>query len=286
MSMARTACTLALALGLVLPTPGLACNTSPDAPLKQQCSGNGVCVGADNTDHTDHTGNTDHAHHVTGSAGTCACDPGWTGDSCSLLDFLPAQANTTCGPACACHGDGSTNASWGGQVVQNPTDGLYYMAVSEFSGGCGLSTWRCNSQIALARSTTPHRPVREAWCGRGELGTQRCHCGHTTLPLWRSPTAGWWRSPRWAMGTAVRPAAWACRPPTARAAATSRAPNRLTTSTRSVQRSVQPPVAPKPPACTMLTEAMPPPPRTRPCSACTTPRPRPPQQWPLFGGVM
>ena len=35
MSMSTHACTLALALGMVLPTPGLACITSPDAPLEQ-----------------------------------------------------------------------------------------------------------------------------------------------------------------------------------------------------------------------------------------------------------
>ena len=50
---------------------------------------------ADNTENTDQTINTDHAHHATGSTGTCACDPGWMGDSCSLLDFLPAQVKPT-----------------------------------------------------------------------------------------------------------------------------------------------------------------------------------------------
>lgn len=125
----------------LLSQPTTACSADPSAPLQSQCGGNG---------------------HCTKSTGVCECRRPWTGPTCELLDFLPAAASTVCGPACAYHGGANGTdtswSSWGGQVVQNPKDKLYYMAVSEFAGGCGLSTWRCNSQIALARSSDPMGP--------------------------------------------------------------------------------------------------------------------------------
>jgi hypothetical protein len=151
MSTLRTVCCSALLLSLpLLPAVDGAsadvdtkatanCSTAAGAPLEMLCGGNGHCA----------------------AGGTCECVKPWTGPTCELLDFLPAPANTSCGPACAYHGDGNQNTSWGGQVVQNPVDKLFYMAVSEFSGGCGLSTWRCNSQVALARSHTPIGPYKK-----------------------------------------------------------------------------------------------------------------------------
>ena len=127
----------------------LACTTTPDSPLEQQCSGNGVCK---------YVGSGSCHKHV----GACSCNAGWTGASCSQLDFLPAMASTPCGAACVYHGgaNGSDTSwtSWGGQVVRNAKDKLYYMAVSEFANGCNLGTWRCNSQVALARSASPGEP--------------------------------------------------------------------------------------------------------------------------------
>ena len=74
-------------------TAARACSAAPGAPLEELCSGNGVCAAG---------------------TGTCTCDAGWAGESCSMLDFLPAAATTSCGPACAYHGDGDKNTSWGG----------------------------------------------------------------------------------------------------------------------------------------------------------------------------
>ena len=123
----------------VVAQPSASCSDEPAAPLEAQCGGNGQCTN-----------------------GACVCRRPWTGPTCELLDFLPAAASTACGPACAYHGglNGTDPSwtSWGGQVVQNPKDKLYYMAVSEFAGGCSLSTWRCNSQIAFARSSDPMGP--------------------------------------------------------------------------------------------------------------------------------
>ena len=138
--LAAAAATLSAAAIGTAAADGVACSADPGAPLEAQCGGNGNCT----------------------AAGVCACRKPWTGPTCELLDFLPAAASTACGPACAYHG--GTNGtdpswtSWGGQVVQNAKDKLYYMAVSEFAGGCGLSTWRCNSQVALARAADPMGP--------------------------------------------------------------------------------------------------------------------------------
>ena len=106
--------------------------------------------------------------------------------------------------------------------MHNPADSLYYMAVSEFQGGCGLSTWRCNSQVALARSKTPMGPFEklgvavESWahnaaivalpdggmaifslgdgysCAPGSLGMPTTNCtngGHCNVPCPKPPHA-------------------------------------------------------------------------------------------------
>ena len=137
---------MALLLRLLLlaaaPAAAAGCSAAADAPLEQRCGGNGHCD----------------------SSGQCACTRPWTGPSCEQLDFLPSPV-TSCGPACAYHGGANGTdeswTSWGGQVVRNPKDHQYYMAVSEFANGCTLSTWRCNSQVALARSSTPLGPFKK-----------------------------------------------------------------------------------------------------------------------------
>lgn len=188
--------TVVLSSGETLPAN---CSNDPGAPVELMCGGNGRCT----------------------PSGVCVCERPWIGPTCEMLDFLPAAASTPCGAACAYHGGGAANTSWGGQVVQNAKDKMYYMAVSEFAGGCGLSTWRCNSQVALARSRTPVGPFQKlgvavnSWahnaaivalpdggmaifslgdgysCAPGSLGMPTSNCtagGHCNIPCPRAPS--------------------------------------------------------------------------------------------------
>jgi len=101
-------------------------------------------------------------------SGTCVCDPSWyddssTNHSCTLLNVRAAPVSA-CGPACAYHGNTTdlsghpvNSSTWGARVIR-AGDGTYRMAVNEYKFGCGLSTWRSNSQIAWAASPTPEGP--------------------------------------------------------------------------------------------------------------------------------
>jgi len=102
-------------------------------------------------------------------SGACACDAPWAdgvGGACTSLVALPAPISA-CGPACAFHGNTTdvsgrpvNSSTWGARVVR-AADGSFRMAVNEYAFGCGLSTWRSNSQIAWAAAATPLGPFRK-----------------------------------------------------------------------------------------------------------------------------
>ena len=85
------------------------------------------------------------------TAGACACDRGWSGASCGLLDLLPVEASS---PA-ATSGQiwppkGLQQSAWGGNVVAGE-DGGFELVVSDL-GACGLEAWQTNSRIVSAKS--------------------------------------------------------------------------------------------------------------------------------------
>jgi len=112
------------------------------------------------------TSNWDCALNGVCTSGSCACDAPWIdgpGGPCTALDMLPAPISS-CGPACAYHGNTTdlsghpvNSSTWGARVLRTP-DGSYRMAVNEYVYGCGLNTWRSNSQIAWTTSSTPMGP--------------------------------------------------------------------------------------------------------------------------------
>jgi len=102
-------------------------------------------------------------------AGECVCDAPWVdgvGGACAQLSMLPAPISA-CGPACAYHGNTTdlsgkpvNSSTWGARVLR-AADGSFRMAVNEYAFGCGLSTWRSNSQIAWATSASPLGPFHK-----------------------------------------------------------------------------------------------------------------------------
>jgi hypothetical protein len=78
------------------------------------------------------------------STSVCVCRPGWTGDDCGQLDFLPAPTiHAFYRP---------TVATWGGSIL--PADGVHYMFLALIEGHCGLNAWQPNSAIYRAVSTS------------------------------------------------------------------------------------------------------------------------------------
>ena len=68
--------------------------------------------------------------------------------------MLPTPTRTP-----AAYGDIPNVSSWGGGVLRGD-DGVYHLWVSEFSHGCGLTSWLNSSLITHATADTPTGPVR------------------------------------------------------------------------------------------------------------------------------
>ena len=77
--------------------------------------------------------------------GTCACDGGWKGHTCSAADLMPLNVSKGYHNASA--------ASWGGRAVVDPATGLWHLFVAQFSHGCRVREWTHNSVVARAVSS-------------------------------------------------------------------------------------------------------------------------------------
>lgn len=116
---------------------------------------------------------------VCSPSGVCKCNAGWTGTDCHSLDTLPAPGPWPGGGA---YGVTPNVTSWGGSIVTLPgtsaraggpsasasasssSSSTHHLFVTEEAGGCGMTSWKSNSQIVHAVSTTgPTGPfVRQA----------------------------------------------------------------------------------------------------------------------------
>ena len=98
--------------------PAATCTSNDDCQLNGQCTATGACV----------------------------CDPAWKGESCELLNLLPATIDAGL--------QDPLLSSWGGSVLQDPVSGAWHMYAAVIENGCGLKAWRPNSAIGHATSTT------------------------------------------------------------------------------------------------------------------------------------
>ena len=89
-----------------------------------------------------------------GANGTCECLPGWRNPACAILDIAPS-------PYAAGYHNASY-ASWGGNALFDPKDGLWHMFVAEMVNHCPLNDWGQNSQIIRASSQTVDGPFKFA----------------------------------------------------------------------------------------------------------------------------
>ena len=79
----------------------------------------------------------------------CICDPPWSGDDCSILEFEPIEM-TTQG-----YGMDPNITTWGGGVIHDKDgDGLYHLYVSRMTNNCSLRHYMKNSRIDHAVSKT------------------------------------------------------------------------------------------------------------------------------------
>ena len=80
--------------------------------------------------------------------GACACDAGFKGKHCAVLDLLPGEPSWGfVDPA---------RPSWGGVPILH--DGRYHLVASVMDGGCGLLHYGTNSAVFRAVSDSAHGP--------------------------------------------------------------------------------------------------------------------------------
>ena len=132
---------MARCVGLLLVVAGASGSCRSD----EDCSLNGECQGA-----------------------LCACDPGWTGPACGLLDLAPA-------PVVGAYGFSPNVSSWGASVLFR--DGRYHMYASEMWNGCGIHSWQTNSHVVHATADTPSGPFAYADTALPPFS----HCNHVLV---------------------------------------------------------------------------------------------------------
>ena len=92
--------------------------------------------------------------------GVCACDPGWSGAACSVLDLLPAAPfaqQTHYFPSNAATGDAVSN-SWGISVARDDNGTLWHGFMTEMKGHCTLASWTSASHILHVTAPQPYGP--------------------------------------------------------------------------------------------------------------------------------
>ena len=86
-------------------------------------------------------------------SGMCACDPGWIGADCGVLDLAPAKYNT------GYNYTSQRTSSWGGKTIRDPKNAsLFHLFAAEFTGHCGLDYWSPMSRIIRAVGSSPAGP--------------------------------------------------------------------------------------------------------------------------------
>ena len=85
--------------------------------------------------------------------GRCNCSAGWTGERCHRLAFAPIADYDTNG-----YGRKPNITAWGADIVRDRTTGVYHYFGTEVSFGCGMASWRSNSNVIHGAAPNPTGP--------------------------------------------------------------------------------------------------------------------------------
>lgn len=105
-------------------------------------------------------------------AGSCRCQPQWHGPTCGQLTLLPTSRSSGFRGG----GDGklqhaafadNPTSTWGGSIVGPDANATWHMFVSEMSLGCGLTSWKSNSQIVVRSTKSLRLNRRIFWRQKG-----------------------------------------------------------------------------------------------------------------------
>lgn len=91
----------------------------------------------------------------------CACDRGWTGVTCGVLDVQPVQVVDNAAYSGVIWPPTRNMSAWGGNVIPPQTaGGSFELYASEMVNHCGLSTWQKNSRIIHASASSLSGPYK------------------------------------------------------------------------------------------------------------------------------
>lgn len=91
------------------------------------------------------------------SSGTCACDAGWRGLRCGEL-ALGAVDRAAPGLREVNSSTGANVSTWGAAMLVDGATGSWHAWASEMVGGCGINSWRTNSQVVHFEAADPGGP--------------------------------------------------------------------------------------------------------------------------------
>ena len=89
--------------------------------------------------------------------GTCACDAGWRGFRCGEL-ALGAVDRAAPGLREVNTSTGANVSTWGAPMLLDGASGSWHAWASEMVDGCGLNSWRTNSQVVHFEAADPGGP--------------------------------------------------------------------------------------------------------------------------------
>eukprot|EP01052_Picozoa_sp_SAG31_P012777 SAG31_NODE_755_length_12319_cov_6.335542_4_plen_1108_part_00 len=84
---------------------------------------------------------------------SCVCTRGWFGDTCQYLNVQTIDLTMPQG-----YGREPNVTSWGGSLIKSASGKAYHLFATEETYGCGMTTWKSNSQVVHAVSDTPAGP--------------------------------------------------------------------------------------------------------------------------------
>lgn len=94
------------------------------------------------------------------NSGRCSCFAPWRGETCGVLDELPAPRAAAFGMNCGMNCSTTPHtASWGGNVLF--ANGTYHMYVSALTQECGLLHWMTNMDVIHAVADSPLGPFAQ-----------------------------------------------------------------------------------------------------------------------------
>lgn len=86
-----------------------------------------------------------------GGAPMCACDRGWRGANCSILDLAPAPTRER-------QAYMANRSSWGGNAIRDPATGAHHLFFSEMRTG-GLHSFNQPGHCQLTTAVSPSSPT-------------------------------------------------------------------------------------------------------------------------------